>query len=224
MKKASQTRVNLVLLLSICVMSSIFFAPYALKAMTVKPVDPKDICFLSFSSKISDEVKSRLRSSLRDYLDGDCQLLSSTIEDPFSDTSKAVWPKVQGIGLWVGLSTSSSELTMRGFDLESGLEFGSTKNISARNLVSSLLKQHPMAGMIRPEGYILWKEIGAAPLQILERKQIRRHPFLPNLLEIEGVTKKIPVLKQREGNLASSSDFSLDTRASLWLKVVEAHE
>ncbi|MBN8554497.1 MAG: hypothetical protein J0L93_03550 [Deltaproteobacteria bacterium] len=224
MKKTSQMRANLSLLLSLCVISTIFFTPQSSEAMIFKPLEAKSVCFISFSSKISEEVRSAVRNILRDYFDGDCSQLQSSMEDPFLDSSKSMWPKVQGLGLWLGSSNSSQELSMRGFDLESGLEFGSAKNISLKNLIPALLKQHPMVGIIRPTGFVIWKDIGSANVQVFERRNVKRHPLLPHLLEISGAVKKTPLLKQKEGDLVSSSDFSLDTTASLWLKVLEAHE
>jgi hypothetical protein len=221
-------------LLSKCVIVAAFFYLFSLDrssvyALQLQPISGNEHCFLLLSSKMTDEM----RASVSQYFGEDCNTLPASSEDPFSESGRSLWPAATGLGFWVGYESRVQELMVRGFDLQTKWQFGSAKgstvgvtnesiNIMVKTLLSEVIKQHRMIGLIDSKGYWIWTETLPAHLEIVERKASKRHPFLPILVEMENKSLSAGSnIFVQAGNLVGvPKNLSLDTKSSLWLKAV----
>ncbi len=189
-------------------------------------------CVVLRSTKVPAAVFQDFFETVNSRFDGQCRVMGVLIDEPFSEVNKSLFLTEDRVGFWVDMEANGSSLLVSGIDCNSRtfwdqlrVALPTVKSLALEQIsaaIVQLLDNFTYRGVVVSGGFYLWNGT-SAPLALVKRSEISRHPFLPKWLGAplgdQVVLKSLAL--SRSGNnpavLKGSAESNLADQKELWV-------
>jgi len=182
-----------------------------------RAIEREGVCAMARSSMVPEDIFDMAKEYLRRRFHGECQILSSSLDDPFSERAKILWQDAaikSPVGFWLDVQGGGKYLFIQAFDLDSllpwsqidtpmaGLAADAIQHI-VRSVLDQLITAYEFVGVLEADGIVAWSSRkNPVEVHLVRVQGPLTHPFIPGRI---GFAKKTTI-KDSEATLFLDSD------------------